>query len=177
MSTIQLDNRVTVGPMPAGASGIALQDAAEFIWWEAELLDRHDYKSWLASWTEQGRYIIPIERKDGADYLDALNVVYDDAEMRKARVRRLRSGFAMSSAPAARTARTVSRFVRTGETADALELRAAQHLVEYKFERTRILAADVTYHLVRTETGIRLDRKEVLLLNSDDYLWGIGYLL
>lgn len=173
MSTTQLAD----APVRVGSSGISLQDAAEFAWREADMLDRHDYKPWLALWTADGRYVIPIERKEGIEYLDALNVAYDDAEMREARVKRLRSGFAMSSAPAARTARTVSRFVRTGETAEGLEVRAAQHIVEYKFERTRILAADVVYRLVRTETGIALAYKEVLLLNSDDALWGIGYLL
>ena len=83
----------------------------------------------------------------------------------------------MSSAPAARTARTVSRFVRVAESADSLTVRAVQHIVEYKFERTRILAGDVLYRLARNQTGLRLDYKEVRLLNSDEPLWGIGYLL
>ena len=160
-----------------GASGISLQEAAEFVWREADLLDRYDYKPWLAMWTEGGLYVIPIERDAGIDYADALNIAYDDAEMREARVKRLRSGFSMSSAPPARTARTASRFVRTAETADGLEIRCAQHIVEYKFERTRILAADMTYRLVRREGGLRLDYKEVRLINSDEYVWGIGYLM
>ncbi len=163
-------------PVDEATSGITLQEAVEFIWNEADLLDRHDYKPWLALWTENGKYVIPIER-DVKDYASALNVAYDNAEMREARVKRLRSGFAMSSAPAARTARTVSRFVRVGDTSERLVIRAAQHIVEYKFERTRMLAADVLYHLVRTETGLALEYKEVLLINSDDFLWGLGYLL
>jgi 3-phenylpropionate/cinnamic acid dioxygenase small subunit len=164
-------------PITDGTSGIGLQEAAEFIWAEADMLDRHDYKSWLALWAETGKYVIPIERGEGTDYASALNVAYDNAEMRGARVKRLRSGFAMSSAPAARTARTVSRFVRVADTAHGLQVRAAQHIVEYKFERTRILAADVLYHLVRADAGLALDYKEVLLINSDDFLWGLGYLL
>lgn len=159
-----------------GSSGISLAEAAELIWLEADRLDRYDYKSWLAMWTEEGLYVVPVER-DTDDYENALNIAYDDAEMRDARVKRLRSGFSMSSAPAARTARTASRFVRTAETADALEVRCAQHIVEYKFERTRILAADVTFRLVRRGGALLIDRKEVRLINSDDFVWGIGYLL
>lgn len=154
---------------------IDLQAAMEFIWREAELLDSHDYKPWLALWTDAGRYIIPIER-GVADYAAVLNVAYDDRDMREARVKRLRSGFSMSSAPPARTVRTVSRFVKAEAAEGALTVRAAQHLVEYKYERTRILAADVTYRLVRTGTGLKLDLKVVQLINSDDALHGIGYL-
>ena len=158
-------------------SGIGLRDAAEFIWREAEMLDDHDYASWLALWAPGSHYVIPIDQDDQADPVDRLNIAYDDAEMREARVRRLRSGFAISSAPSARTARTVSRFVVAGDESMELVVRAVQHIVEYKFGRTRILASEMLYRLVRTDVGIALARKEVRLINSDDPIWGIGYLL
>ncbi|MBB3861286.1 3-phenylpropionate/cinnamic acid dioxygenase small subunit [Novosphingobium hassiacum] len=164
-------------PPLTGTSGIDFTQAMAFIWREAEMLDRHDYSPWLALWTEDGRYIIPIDQDETADPLNSLNIAYDDAEMRKARVKRLRSGFAMSSAPAARTARTVSRFVVVGDSEDGLDIRAVQHIVEYKFDRTRILAGEVLYRLVCGTDGLALARKEIRLLNSDDPLWGIGYLL
>lgn len=173
MTTTELATNIVA----EGASGISLPEATEFVWREADQLDRHDYKPWLAAWTAGGMYVIPVERGENVDYAAELNIAYDDAEMREARVKRLRSGFAMSSAPAARTARTVSRFVRIAETETSLELRCAQHIVEYKFERTRILAADIVYRLVRTSAGLALDYKKVLLINSDDFVWGIGYLL
>jgi len=155
---------------------ITLEEATRFIWAEADLLDRLDYKPWLALWTATGRYTIPTER-DAVDFDAVLNVVHDDATMRGLRVKRLMSGFAMSSAPPARTVRTVSRFVVTGEGEGSLSLRAAMLLGEYKYERTRVLAADVDYHLVSVEGAIRLDLKVVRLVNCDDFLHGIGYLL
>ncbi len=162
------------------AQPITLQEAAQFIWLEADLLDTQDYTAWLALWTAGGRYVIPIERT-GDGHADRLNVVYDDRLMREARVQRLRSGLSISASPSARTVRTVSRFRALGEQADAAHLRCAQHLVEYKYERTRTLAADVTYRLVRTDTaaggGIAIDEKVVRLINSDDALFGMGYLL
>lgn len=159
------------------ASGIGLQEATEFIWREAEMLDGHDYASWLSLWAPGAHYVIPIDQDDKNDPVDRLNIAYDDAEMREARVRRLRSGFAMSSAPAASTARTVSRFVVASDEAGALTVRAVQHIVEYKFERTRILASEMIYRLVRRGTGLALAHKEIRLINSEDPLWGIGYLL
>lgn len=157
-------------------STISLYEATRFIWAEADMLDRLDYKPWLPLWTATGRYTIPVEH-DAQDYDNQLNVAHDDAVMRAARVKRLLSGFSMSAAPPARTVRTVSRFVVTGEEAEAIEIRAAMVLVEYKYERTRVLAADVDYRLVREDGVLKLDRKVVRLANCDDFLHGIGYLL
>jgi 3-phenylpropionate/cinnamic acid dioxygenase small subunit len=170
MSAAQDD--LTVAPVRA----IEFQRAIEFIWREADLLDAQDYLNWLALWTLTGHYVIPIER-DGDDHAARLNVVYDNHSMREARVQRLRSGLSMSASPSARTVRTVSRFRVLEAVEGSSVVRCAQHLVEYKYDRTRILAADVTYRLVRTDEGIALDQKVVRLINSDDALFGIGYLL
>ncbi len=163
----------------------------EFIWLEADLLDSHAYQEWLALWTATGLYVIPIDRESD-NYAAHLNIVYDDHAMRAARVQRLASGLSMSASPAARTVRTASRFRRLEDANGCAVIRCAQHLVEYKYDRTRLLAADVTYHLTRTRGPLdapgplgapsaagawALERKVVRLVNSDDALFGIGYLL
>ena len=71
---------------------IGLHEAIEFVWAEADLLDRLDYKPWLQLWTAEGLYIVPTE-PGAADYAEVLNIAYDDGEMRRARVKRLLSGF------------------------------------------------------------------------------------
>jgi 3-phenylpropionate/cinnamic acid dioxygenase small subunit len=155
---------------------IRLAEATEFIWAEADLLDSQQYTDWLSLWTSTGHYVIPIARgvKDHAAHL---NVVYDDHAMRDARIQRLKSGLSMSASPSARTVRSVSRFIKSETSDGAIVVRCSQHLVEYKYDRTRILAADVTYRLVRVGAALMLDGKIVQLINSDDALFGIGYLL
>lgn len=162
----------------AAASGthIPLQDAVAFIWREADVLDARDYEQWLRLWTAGGIYVIPIER-DVIDHAGALNIAYDDGAMREARVTRLRSGYSMSATSAARTVRTVSRFVPLRDEPGALDVRCAQVIVEQKRDRTRVLAADVTYRIVRTEAGLALDGKVIQLIDSDEAQIGIGYLL
>jgi 3-phenylpropionate/cinnamic acid dioxygenase small subunit len=160
----------------ADANAIALQEAVEFIWREADLLDAQDYVSWLALWSDGGHYILPIER-GREDFAAHLNLIYDDRSMREARVKRLQSGMSMSASPSARTVRTVSRFRALADAGNACAIRCAQHLVEYKYDRTRVLAADVTYHLVRRNQDLALAQKVVQLINSDEALFGIGYLL
>lgn len=160
----------------AASKRIELQEAVEFIWLEADLLDSQDYDPWLALWTAAGHYVIPIER-GGDDHAAQLNIVYDDHAMRKARVRRLRGELSVAASPSARTARTVSRFRGIENAEGCAVIRGAQHLIEYKYNRTRILAADVTYRLVRSGAGLLLDGKVVRLINSDEALFGISYLL
>jgi 3-phenylpropionate/cinnamic acid dioxygenase small subunit len=157
-------------------SAPTFEEAIAFIWAEADLLDRLDYRPWLRLWTETGKYIIPVERD--VDYVDALNIVYDDREMREARAKRLLSGFSMSSAPPARTVRTVSRFVIVEQDDHSITVRAAQMLAEYKYQHMRFLPADMTYRIVRgPDSALLLDEKIVTLINAEDFQFGIGYLL
>jgi len=167
---------MTAHPPPLSAARIELQDAVEFIWHEADLLDARDYESWLRLWTDAGRYVIPVER-DVVDYAGALNIAYDDGALREARVKRLRSGLSISAMAAARTVRTLSRFVRVRDEPGVLEVRCAQHIAEQKREHARVLAADVTYRIVRAGDRLALDLKVIQLIDSDEAQHGIGYLL
>jgi len=151
-----------------------LADVTEFLWAEADILDRKDYAAWLDLWLEEGVYILPIG--DGEDYENQLNLCYDNDKMRRMRVDRFNRGFSISSAPAADTVRTVSRIVIESATGDVIKLRAAEHLVEDKFGRQRLWAADLFYTLKKTESGFKLDRKIAKLLNSDGMLNSFSYL-
>ncbi|MET1755732.1 aromatic-ring-hydroxylating dioxygenase subunit beta [Novosphingobium sp. RD2P27] len=167
-----------VKPMDGAETTVpTLAEATAFVWGEADMLDRLDYKPWLKLWNITGKYIIPTLYGQ-VDYAEVLNIVYDDQTMREARVRRLLSGFSMSSAPPARTVRTVSRFVVTTAGEGFIELRAAQMLAEYKYGHMRFLPADLRFRLVRgADGGLLIDEKVVTLVNAEDYQFGIGYLL
>jgi 3-phenylpropionate/cinnamic acid dioxygenase small subunit len=154
----------------------SLQLAAEFIWREAELLDRKDYQQWSGLWTESGHYVVPID-PDTTDFEATLNYAYDDARMRAMRIERLTSGYSVSAVDAARTVRTVSRFTEVSSNADLIEVRSAQILVAYKRERNTLFAADLTHRLRFTQAGIRLEQKVVRLINSTDSLNALGFLL
>ena len=157
------------------ATDVKLQDIAEFLWMEADLLDRRDYDTWLDLWTEEGFYVIPVD-KEGDDFANRLNIAYDDAKMRKMRVERFQAGFSISSAPPADSVRTLSRFVIEGAEGDTVTVRAAQHVIEDKFGRQRMFAANVSWKLKVTEDGFMIRDKVIRLLNSDGVLTSISYL-
>lgn len=160
---------------------IALSDtrvlqAIELVWHEAALLDAKDYQTWDALWTDEGRYVIPID-PDTDDFDGSLNMVNDDTRMRRMRIERLTSGYSMSALAAARTIRTVSRFTVEDRTDDSITLKSAQILVGFKRDDQQTLAADVTHRIRYTETGPRLDLKVIRLVNSQGAVNASGYLL
>jgi 3-phenylpropionate/cinnamic acid dioxygenase small subunit len=155
---------------PQVAKAIAL------VWHEATLLDAKNYVAWEALWTAQGKYVIPID-PETTDFEASLNMVYDDARMRRMRVTRLTEGYSMSAVASARTARTVSRFTVTANDGDSVTLRSAQVLVGFKREKHLLLAADLE-HRVRFINGQPLlDLKVVRLVNSDGAVTASGFLL
>ena len=152
-----------------------LADVTAYIWHEADILDRRDYDSWLALWTEDGMYTMPISA-DSDDFDNELNLCHDNAKMRKMRIERFQRGFSISSAPPADTIRTINRIVIDEVESDVIKVRAAEHLIEDKFGRQRVWAANLEYKLVRTDDGFKIDGKIARLLNSEGMLNSFSYL-
>ncbi|MFL9926888.1 aromatic-ring-hydroxylating dioxygenase subunit beta [Herbaspirillum lusitanum] len=153
-----------------------LAKAIAFIWKEAEILDKKDYASWSALWADDGYYVVPID-PDATDFEAQLNYAYDDARMRKMRIERLTSGFAMSAADASATVRTVSRFVPVHLSNELVEVNSAQILVGYKRQTHTLFVANLTHRIRFTADGPKLEQKVVRLINSEDSLNALGFLL
>ncbi|MFL4473407.1 aromatic-ring-hydroxylating dioxygenase subunit beta [Paeniglutamicibacter sp. MACA_103] len=168
-------------PLENGFASDALLDplvskAIALIWHEATLLDAKDYVSWEGLWTPAGKYVIPID-PDTDDFESGLNMVYDDARMRRMRVTRLTEGYSMSAVASARTARTISRFTVTANDGESVTLRSAQIIVGFKREKHLLLAADLEHRISFVDGEPRLDLKVVRLVNSDGAVTASGFLL
>jgi 3-phenylpropionate/cinnamic acid dioxygenase small subunit len=162
--------------IPTADAHTTLGQAIAFIWQEAELLDRKDYAAWNQLWSEDGYYIVPID-PDTTDYASQLNYVYDDARMRQLRMERFTSGYSMSAADSATTVRTVSRFTLAKSEGDEIEVHSAQILAAYKRGTTTLFAGNLTHRIRMTAEGPKLLQKVVRLVNSQDALNALGYLL
>lgn len=150
--------------------------AIEFIWREAEMLDRRDYRAWLDLWDASGFYVVPIDPQ-ATDFAATLNYAYDDQHMRELRVQRMTSGYSASASDAARTVRTVSRFTLTSDVADVVEVKSAQVIVAYKRGASTIFAADLTHKISFASGEARLVEKVIRLIDSTEALSAIGFLL
>ena len=165
-----------IPPTPTSDALALLQQATAFIWAEADMLDHGEFQDWLQLWDEQGLYIVPIDANE-SDFENTLNYAYDDQHMREKRVRRLGSGESISTTPQARTVRSLSRVRVLGEADGVVRVRAAQDLKEFRKDVLRQHIADVSYELRRTDSGFKLQRKVIRLINSADALTSIGYIL
>jgi 3-phenylpropionate/cinnamic acid dioxygenase small subunit len=156
---------------------VSLDQAMAFVWLEADLLDHCLYDEWLALWTPGGRYVVPVDTT-ATDFENTLNYAYDDHDMRLKRIDRLVSGKSISASPIARTVRMLSRFrlIEAQSGPDHCELRCAQMLTEFRRGRERMHTADITFRLVTSPAGLRIDQKVVRLINTEA-LSGIGYIL
>lgn len=151
-----------------------LHKVSAFLWAEAALLDGKDYDAWLALWIPEGFYTLPIG--EGDDFDNQLNLCHDNDRMRRDRIQRFQQGFSISSAPPARTVRTVSRFVIESVEGETVTVSSAEQVVEDKFGRQRIWAANVRHVLVASGEGFKIRNKVVRLLNSDGMLNSFSYL-
>lgn len=153
--------------------------AIELIWREAELLDRKDYLAWDRLYSADGTYVVPID-PETRDFDDVLNMIYDDTRMRRMRVARMTEGYAIAAVDAARTVRTVSRFVPESVSDIEVVVRSAQVLVAYKRDRHDIWAADLE-HRIRLSPGGPVDdsivQKVVRLVDSESAVPAAGFLL
>ncbi|KAK1178754.1 hypothetical protein B7755_011770 [Streptomyces sp. NBS 14/10] len=175
------DSPQTAGSRTAGSLSPLLADprvtrAIELVWQEADLLDRKEYQTWQELYTEDAHYVVPIDATS-EDFANTLNMVYDDARMRRMRVTRMTEGYAIAAVDAARTVRTVSRFVPVEVRADGVTLRSAQVVVAYKRGRHDVWAAEVTHRIRLSEAGDRIALKVVRLIDSEDAVPAAGFLL
>ena len=151
-----------------------LWQVTQFIWHEAAILDAREYDTWLDLWQPAGLYIIPIQEAE--DYAEVLNLCYDDDKMRRDRIKRFQEAFSISSAPPAVTVRTLSRFVIDAVDGNTVVVSCGQHLIEDKFGRQRLWAANVRYTLTSTGSSFTIQEKVVRLLNSNGVLNSFSYL-
>ncbi|UYW74225.1 aromatic-ring-hydroxylating dioxygenase subunit beta [Pseudocitrobacter faecalis] len=97
--------------------------------------------------------------------------------MRERQVKRLYSGESISTTPRARTLRTLSRFRLLESEGDDIVVRGAQSLWEHRKGFSRHYAADITWHLQSHGNRLLIKQKIIRLINSDDVLHSIGYIL
>lgn len=149
-------------------------NVSQFIDHENDLLDAKQYDQWLNLWQDDGIYVVPIDISDD-NYENRLNYAYDNAAMRRMRVARLMSGESVSVESNGGTIRLTSR-LRVNET-DIIEARCALLINESRLGVLKQYVANMEYQLIPNGDSFTIKRKVVKLINSEDYLRTISYIL
>lgn len=153
-------------------------EVADFLYEEADLADSSAYDAWLALWDDPCTYWVPCNLED-YDPTRHVSIIYDDRARLEERCFRLTTGGAHSQEPRSKVSRVVGNIRVAGpEDADGfVEATARTMIVELRMGRRSLYAARTLYTLRRMGNGFRLRRKKVVLLDADEPLGNMTFLI
>jgi 3-phenylpropionate/cinnamic acid dioxygenase small subunit len=150
------------------------QEAEDFLYEEAAMLDERRFEQWLTLWAPDARYWIPSGR-DVAPHVET-PIAYDDRGTLEDRVTRLRNRNFHAQAPASRTLHVVSN-VRTAPAGELVKVLSNLVVHETRGQGERSLAASCEHHLRRTDGRFEIVLKKVWLLGRDQALNNLTFLI
>ena len=152
------------------------QQVEQFLYHEAQLMDEHRFDEWLALWTEPALYWVPSNRDD-VDPKREVSLIYDDCVRLQLRIARLKSGFAHAQEPKSRMRRLISNIVV--EEAEKGEIVAYSNflLAELRRGKQDLFAGRTIHRLCAHNGGFKLISKKVLLVNNDEPIDNLTFLI
>ncbi len=148
----------------------------QFLYQEARLLDTQRYEEWLALFTDDATYWVPLEQGQKDPY-ETSSIIHDDRTLLELRVKQLRHPRAHARQPLARTVHQVTNVVQLGKANGELHIGSTLTVVEFRNEKQRLYGALVEHRLRPQGDTFRIAHKRVDLVNSEGELDGIAILL
>jgi 3-phenylpropionate/cinnamic acid dioxygenase small subunit len=149
----------------------------EFIYREARLIDEHCYDEWLSLWADEGIYWVPCNGSD-TDPMRDVSFIYDDRVRLGNRVTRLKSGLAYAQKPKSLLRRVVSNFeMETGASDEMVVVRSNFILIELRRQVQTIWAGTALHRLRRDNGSFKIFMKKVVLLNNNEEISPMGFLI
>ncbi len=143
----------------------------EFLYQEANLLDRPDLDAWIDLYTEDATYWMPVE-VDQQDPLNHVSLMYDDRVMMEIRRRNFVHPRAASKDYTVRASHLISNVCITGkdEASGTVTVSSNFHCVLYYGNEQTLYAGTYVHELVQQGEGFRIRHKRVNLINCDGVL-------
>jgi len=162
------------------------QEAEDFLYREARLLDSGQLEEWLGLFAADGIYWLPIDER--ADPEREPSIIYDDATQRAKRVFQLLQGSHYAQVPPSRTVHVISNVeVEDGATASEVtlrcnvivyELRPGDHQeLQVGLGRLRALVGRCEYRLQWEQERWAIVLKKVVLIDRDLPLHNLTFML
>ena len=150
------------------------QALIDFVHDEADMLDEQRFDEWMALFTEDGRYWIPLSLGQEDARLHS-SLMYEDRLLLQVRIERLHGQRTFSQQPKSRCHHLLQqpRVMSRDDDAGRYWVRCAWHYVEYRQDVQTLFAGWSTYELVQQDSLLRIRLKRVDLLNSDGALGSI----
>jgi benzoate/toluate 1,2-dioxygenase beta subunit len=161
---------------PSSLSGDAVAEIQNFLYTEARLLDESRLQEWLSLFTHDAVYWIPTGI--GAPDPDrTVSIVYDDRARMNERVWRLESGLAYAQEPQSKTARVVGNVQIEAQQGDVVITSSSFILVELRRGVQSVFAGRYEHHLRRVDGRLMIERKRVDLLNNNEPIGNLSFIV
>ena len=147
---------------------VSNEQLVTFVYDEARLLDGRRYDDWLALFSEDGFYWMPLTPGQ-TDPLLQVSLMYEDKLLLQVRVERLKGGRTFSQQPASRCHHLLQQptVERRDEDAGQYTVRTAFHYIETRQDTQTLYAGWSSYELIAVQGRLRIKLKRVDLVNSD----------
>ena len=147
-----------------------------FLTHEADLVDRHKYDDWLALWSPDGVYWVPCN-EDDYDPARHVSIIYDDYNRLQERCFRLNQEGAHSQDPPSRLCRVVGNLAVSLSGEGHVLVRANMILVDVRSGEKNVYGARLEYALAPDGDSFKIRRKKVVLLDNDEPLGNLTFIL
>ena len=176
--TAGMTTEAGLGPVPDGFDRELVE---QFLYREARLADEGDYDAWEALWTNDALYWVPIGG-EGGDPEQQMSVIYDNRNRISTRLKQLRTGKRYAQAPPSNLRRLLSNIEYLGGRANYeggvdLEVGANFLAIESRSRGTHLWGGRTTYRLRRRGDDLLLAFKKVVLVDNDQPLPTLGFLI
>jgi benzoate/toluate 1,2-dioxygenase subunit beta len=166
------------GPVP---EGFDRHEVEQFLYREARLADEGDYDAWEALWTDDALYWVPVDG-EGDDPQLHMSVIHDNRNRISTRLKQLRTGKRYAQAPPSNLRRMLSNIEFLGSRTNPdggldLEVGANFLAIESRPRGIRLWGGRITYRLRRQGSGLRLGYKKVVLVDNDQPLPTLGFVI
>ena len=148
----------------------------QFLFHEARLLDTQQYEEWLALFTDDATYWVPLEQGQKDPY-ETSSIIHDDRTLLELRVKQIRHPRAHARQPLARTVHQIGNVSVLSDAAQEVRVASTLTVVEFRNEKQRVYGALVEHRLRKSGDTFRIAHKRVDLVNSEGELDGIAILL
>lgn len=140
----------------------------DFVVAEAALLDELRFDEWLALFTDDGRYWMPLAHGQTDPRLHA-SLMYEDKLLLQVRIERLRGARTFSQQPGSRCHHLLQQPVVTArdDAAGIYACRTAFHYVESRRDSQTLYVGWASHTLVSQGDTLRMRLKRVDLVNCD----------
>ncbi|MBM4763640.1 aromatic-ring-hydroxylating dioxygenase subunit beta [Bacillus sp. B15-48] len=155
---------------------VKLEQIETFLYKEARYINSHELDEWLDMFTDDCIYWLPCNSAD-IDPETHVSIIYDNRERLEERVWRLQTGLAYGQEPRSETCHLITNVEVLDENEDEIIVTSNLMLTELRRGIQTIYTARMEHHLVPKEDDFKIRFKKIELLNNNEYLGNMSFLL